>query len=368
MQKFLGFLVASLMATTALAGNDLALLTPESELTTAQTQRKEFPHSLPQIKGPIEVTVKFDLRDIDHIDDEAETFEFTGVMKLSWHDPRQAFNPVTEGTEEKIYQGHYQFNEIFDGWFPQLILVNESGLFQKHGVLLRVRSDGSMSLYETVNAVGKVDLDLRRYPIDQQRLEAVFHVLGFGSNEITLQLDPDYNDLDLSADETIRLPQWRLTGIKSSIGTRNTPLIGKEATASTFTVSVDLQRSSFFILRLVILPLIMIVMLSWSVFWMDKSSLGDRISVSFIGILTAVTYQVILSKFLPSISYATFINEGFLSASFLVMCMTVIVNLRVGYLDRHGMSEIGDQLDHRCRWMFPVIYFGVLLTIFWIAS
>jgi hypothetical protein len=110
------------------------------------------------------------------------------------------------------------------------------------------------------------------------------------------------------------------------------------------------------------------VMLSWSVFWMDTSSLGDRISVSFIGILTVVTYQVILSEILPKISYFTLINDGFLSFSFFIMCMTVIVNLRVGYLDRHGMSEAGDRFDHRCRWMFPAIYFGVLLVLFWMAS
>ena len=96
---------------------------------------------------------------------------------------------------------------------------------------------------------------------------------------------------------------------------------------------------------------------------MDKSSLGDRISVSFIGILTAVTYQVILSEILPRISYATLFHEGFLGVSFIIMCMTVIVNLRVGYLDRHGMSAAGDRLDHRCRWVFPVVYFGVLLVV-----
>jgi hypothetical protein len=366
MRYLFGFLVATLMASTV-PGSALALVTPESELTTTHTQSNKFMSALPQGKDPVEVTVSFELRDVDHIDDESETIEFTGVLKLSWHDPRQAFDPATEGTEEKIYQGSFQFNEVFSGWYPQLILVNESGLYEKHGVLLRVRSDGSLSLFETVNAVAKVDLDLRRYPIDQQRLKAVFHVLGFDSKEIVLRLEPDYNDGNLNIDESFEMPQWRLTGVKSSIGTRNTPLIGKGATTSTFTVSIDLQRSSFFILRLVILPLIIIVMLSWSVFWMDKSSLGDRISVSFIGILTAVTYQVVLSEILPRISYVTLINEGFLSVSFFIMCMTVIVNLRVGYLDRHGMSEAGDRLDHRCRWMFPVIYFGTLLVVVWTA-
>ena len=355
-----------LVAATTVQVNALALANPEPEMTATHTQINKFGSALPPEKGPVEVTVSFDLRDIDHIDDEAETFEFTGVLKLSWHDSRQAFDPITEGVDEKIYQGDFQFNEAFSGWFPQLILVNESGLYEKHGVLLRVRSDGSLSLFETVNAVAKIDLDLRRYPVDQQRLEAVFHVLGFDSKEIALRLEPDYNDGDLNIEELFEMPQWSLTRIKSSIGTRNTPLIGKGATTSTFNVSIYLERSSFFVIRLVILPLIIIVMLSWSVFWMDKTSLGDRISVSFIGILTAVTYQVVMSEILPRISYISLIN-GFLFISFLIMCMTVIVNLRVGYLDRHGMSEAGDRLDHRCRWMFPVVYFGFLLAIVWMA-
>ena len=330
----------------------------------------EFLAGPPNVKGPVEVAVSFDLRDIDHVDDESETFEFTGVLKTSWKDIRRAFDPVVEGVSEKTYQGDFQFNEFFAGWYPQLILVNRSGHFEKHGVLLRVRLDGSVSLFETVNAVAKIDLDLRRYPFDEQRLDAVFHVLGFERDEIVLTQDSDFESEAMKDRQSIRMPQWSLLEVESSIGTRRTPLIGRGAKTSTFTVSAYLERSSFFVVRLVILPLIIIVMLSWSVFWMDKSSLGDRLSVSFIGILTAVTYQVILSEILPRISYVTLINDGFLLLSFVVMTMTVIVNLRVGYLDRHGMSDDGDRLDYLCRWAFPLVYFGLLalvaLLIYWL--
>ena len=83
---------------------------------------------------------------------------------------------------------------------------------------------------------------------------------------------------------------------------------------------------SFYVSRLVTLPLIVIVLLSFSVFWMDRSSLGDRISVSFIGILTAVAYQVVMSEILPQIAYVTWMN-AFLNFSFLMMVGTVITNL-----------------------------------------
>ena len=65
---------------------------------------------------------------------------------------------------------------------------------------------------------------------------------------------------------------------------------------------------------------------------------------------------------LPNISYFTLIH-GFLNLSFLTMCATVVINLVVGALDRRGKQEIGDCIDRRCRWIFPVTYFGLIAVI-----
>jgi hypothetical protein len=109
----------------------------------------------------------------------------------------------------------------------------------------------------------------------------------------------------------------------------------------------------------------LIVILSWSVFWMDRSSVGDRMSVSFVGILTAVAYQITLVGIVPNVSYFTLMN-GFLNLSFLLMSATVVINLYVGIADRHG-HERGDRIDRRCRWLFPLIYFGMIATMLIVA-
>ena len=93
---------------------------------------------------------------------------------------------------------------------------------------------------------------------------------------------------------------------------------------------------------------------------MDRSSLGDRIDVSFIGILTVVAYQMVVSGVLPHISYMTLMH-GILNFSFFVMCATVVINLIVGELDKRGSTQAGDRVDYRCRRIFPLVYFGLLL-------
>jgi hypothetical protein len=310
--------------------------------------------------GPVVVRVRFHLRDVNEIDDQAETFEFGGVMTLTWRDERQAFDPAAVGVDEKVFQGGYQFNEVSTGWFPQVVLVNESGAYEKHGVVLRVRPDGTTTLIETIDAVAEADLDLRRYPFDRQRLDAIFEVLGFGDDEVVLQAEPDEaGGAGEDADRSVRIPQWKLDGVSTSNRDRSVSYAGRRGVASAFVVRMEVRRQPFFMVRLVMLPLALMVMLSWSVFWMERSSLGDRINVSFIGILTAVAYQIVVSEVLPHISYLTLMN-GFLHLSFFIMCATVVVNLVVGSLDKRGEVVAGDRVDTRCRWIFPLVYFGLL--------
>lgn len=309
------------------------------------------------------VRASFQLRDINEINEQSQTFEFSGVLTLKWHDPRQAFSPAAAGVDEKVYQGAYQVDELSTGWFPQVVLVNETGSYAARGVVLRVQADGTSTLIQTLNAIAETELNMRRFPFDRQRLEAVFEVPGFDNSEVVLQAESAGAD---SVGATVRLPQWAITGIETSSRVHSLPYAGGRDMASAFVVSVDAQRVALFFIRLVVFPLVVIVLLSFSVFWMDRSSLGDRISVSFIGILTGVAYQIVMSELLPRISYVTLMN-GILSVSFLTMCATVVINLVVGALDKRGKAHIGDRVDRLCRWIFPLTYFGLMLLMIGVA-
>jgi hypothetical protein len=310
----------------------------------------------PSDKGPCVVRAQFQLQDINSIDDEPETFEFTGVLVLSWKDPRQAFDPKVAGVAEKIYQGDYQFNEVSPAWYPQVVLANESGLYESDAVILRLQPDGTSTLISTINAVAETDFDMRRYPFDSQRLQAVFEIVGFNRSEVVLDAGPG------SADRPIHVSQWDLRGIETAVRKRSSLSAGPSGDSSEFVVTFNVQRDPLFTLRLVGLPLALIVILSWSVFWMERSSLGDRISVSFVGILTAVAYQIVVGDLLPHVSYIT-VMHAFLNFSFFVMCGTVVINLIVGACDKNGKTDLGDLIDRRCRWIFPIAYLCLLAAI-----
>jgi hypothetical protein len=92
----------------------------------------------PDSDGPVVVDIGFHLGNINFISEADETFHFEGVLSMRWKDSRLAFDPAVTGYDDLYYQGYFQFNEVFSGWWPQVFLVNEAGAFDQQGVVLRV--------------------------------------------------------------------------------------------------------------------------------------------------------------------------------------------------------------------------------------
>lgn len=318
--------------------------------------REPFLLGPPTANGPVVVHVGFRLSEVNDIDEERETLEFAGVLTMRWHDPRQAFDPAELGATERVYQGDYQFNEVFTGWWPQLVLANESGSYDREGVVLRIEPDGSMIYMEAVNTVVKSRLSLQRFPFDRQHFEAIFGVLGFDESQVVLEADPITSGK--RAVRGARISQWETPEVQVSARKYDFNQLGRDVPVTAFVVGFDMKRRPFFMIRLVALPLVVLVFLSWSVFWMDRASLGERMDISFLGILTIVAYQIMFGDILPKISYTTLIH-AFLFISFVIMAASVGINLLVARMDRSGRSELGDRIDRRCRIYFPLAYFGL---------
>lgn len=324
-----------------------------SAATPTQTQLLAPPAS----DGPFVVRAGFQLLDINSIDEQSETFQFSGVLSVQWKDERQAFDPAVEGVEEKFYSGNFQFNEISPSWYPEISLLNVAGMFEKGEPLFRVRPDGTCTLVSPVNAIAKSALILRHYPFDRHNLRIIFGLPGYTDSELSIEplALPDLAPGD------INVPQWRLLGTKESrpTGQLLPTAPGSDLSTPAFVVELDVKRQPMFVLRLVVGPLFLVVILSWSVFWMDRASVGDRMSVSFVGLLTAVAYQIILGDILPHIAYLTPVNV-FVNLSFMVMCASIVINLIVGEFNRSGRGDKADALDNRCKVLFPVVYLSLI--------
>ncbi|MFC1681574.1 hypothetical protein ACFL1S_07330, partial [Pseudomonadota bacterium] len=115
------------------------------------------------------------------------------------------------------------------------------------------------------------------------------------------------------------------------------------------------QRFRGYYLIKVIAPLILIVAMSWAVFWIDPQDTGTKISITITAMLTLIAYRFAIDTSLPAISYLTRMDWFIVSSTILVYASLVAVVVTAAYA-RKEKAEIAKGIDRASRWGFPLFF------------
>ena len=291
---------------------------------------------------------------------------------MIWQDPRLAYDPITVGYPEDyvlgdytkqprlVYQGDFKVKEIFEGWRPHLVILNGIGDRVKTNVVIGIWPDGRVAYGETFYAKVETPMDLRLFPFDRQKLKIFFH--PFVNDRETIILVPD-DRLAGTWSQDKGIAEWTRNNVSNQEQAGEIVRFdGSRKIVSEYVVTVDIKRKPMHFIISIIFPLILLVALSWCVFWMDEESLSNRISISFIGILSVVAYYFVIQDSIPRISYLT-LTDVFIILTFIILTASVLVSIIVDKLNRAGRKNIGDKLDYISRWAFPTSYVVISLLI-----
>ncbi len=313
--------------------------------------------------SPTVVKVGVFLADIIDLNEVDETFQAEFVVLAEWDDPRLAFDPAKEGTDMKLFQGPFQFNEIYAGWWPQLLIVNEIGSGDINAVTIQVFPDGRVRYMEQRNVTLETPMKLQPFPFDTQVLEAKMIAFGNFSDKVLLEVEEqmmDATEEHVLNNDQVNIAQWRLVNLQQVAELSDFRYYGRPKQISVLRVNITLKRESASIIWKVIVPLIVLVLLMWAVFWMEVDNLADRLNIAFIGILTIVAYQFLIDGTMPRIAYFTF-TDTVLLYSFLVMCLAIVESLVLYSLCKAGRKPMAEKVDRAAQWLFPILYFAGLL-------
>lgn len=304
--------------------------------------------------SPTEVMVGVFVADIIDLNEVNENFQLELILMASWHDPRLAFDAKKEGSGEKIFQGPYQFAEVFAGWWPQLLILNEVGRGDFNAVKITVYADGQVRYAEQRNVLLETPMSLQDYPFDIQHLKAYIIPFGNKKDEVVLKIN-DGLQQDVKRHSNVNIAEWDLQHLEMKEGETFYRYDGKKQDISQILLTIVMKRQSAHVVWDIICPLFILVSMVWSIFWMDIESLADRLNISFIGILTIVAYQFLIIDNMPRISYLTF-TDALLLFSFIIMSATVPQSLYIHSLVRRGKQAKAQRIDRMSRWAFPAFY------------
>lgn len=299
----------------------------------------------------IEIVICF--LDIDSINTAKQTFEANVFVGLTWKDLRL--------THSRSGPVKYSLDKI---WNPTLQIVNEVGMIRKtFPEIAMVHPDGTVVYKQRYVGTFSQALNLKDFPFDQHKF--VFQVTSPGNTPEDIQFVPDKQWIDRGVpyaaliSEDLSLPDWEIVGVKAEA----VPYFlveGYELAGYTFEFTGK-RHVEYYLLK-IILPLILIVMMSWTCFYIDPENSGTQIAVASTSMLTLIAYRFAIDSHVPNVSYTTRLDE-FIFMSTIIVFMALVQAVTTSMLFQCDKVFLSRKIDKISRIFFPLVFFSSAFLI-----
>ena len=212
-------------------------------------------------------------------------------------------------------------------------------------------------LIQQVDFLGKNKSDFRKFPFDHIALTAAF----------------EFQDSDLSHNKLYQpeiiikkgndiLYEWQITDHK--IDCCDSEIYG-QGTKQTINYNFSLERKYFYYVLKIIMPVVFLVWLSFSVFFIRAKELESKLAVGMGALLSIVVYFLVFREDLPKINSLTILDSWIL-LSYLFAGLTTMITI-YSHFDYHRDKQTGtfNTLDRKLRVIVPVSYHALMLILYW---
>jgi hypothetical protein len=306
----------------------------------------------PNTEGQTAVAINLFISDILSIDEKEETFEVDGFLSAEWVDGRLAFDKEEFGYPWKTYRNERVIKKLEeDIWWPDLYLVYAKGDRRIINSFIEVYPDGLVHYEEKFVATIKRPFLLESFPFDNHTLDLTISTFSYTDYEVVFTSEYELEPFEWETNE------WRIT----DTGTITVDTINGYPYAS---YTLGIRRLPWFYISKFVLPLVLIITISWAVFWMDYDSvsIADRVEISLTSVLTVVAFDFVSSEFLPKLSYFTTLDL-IMIISYVILSLTILETLLSYILTKRGASIKSQKLDLISRIAFPAIYYLTVIIV-----
>ena len=287
---------------------------------------------------PVKLTIKnFDISDIDI---KKSTYDITIRSQLSYLYGKQYYSsvenhPILESSLGSIiyYNENEKKNMFHICKIPEEIFTNGTMLDPSRGILIKnlLRNDKDL---ETINSTVtpyhellkndesyinitkerfnvlkiKNKFNLKSFPFDKQKI--IFQIYDsayFLETRIISNSKFSYIALNefMGQDD---IPGWK----KKSYNLINQPTQGTTQFEGTYgdsiLLSIELERKPGYYIFKVIFPILLILLICWSVVWVDPKELEARLTITIVCLLSLIAYNFVIDSELPKLEYLTVLD------------------------------------------------------------
>lgn len=296
---------------------------------------------------PTQVKVGMFVTDIMRIDDNKQHFTANIRITARWIDPRLA-DPNAPEIRKKA---------LDDIWNPILLLINQENVTKNLKDSAFLDRNGHVLYAQRYIGTFTVPLNLRNFPLDQHKLFIKLRSF-YSPSELQLIIDEGLTGWS----ETLSIPDWIVSNGEAKIDSVYSKGHNKQSSESVFMFNIE-RRLGFYLWKIII-PLSLIVLMSWGVFWIDPNRLEAQIGLSATTFLTLFAFQFAIAALLPKISYLTRMDRFTMLCSILVF-LALIEAITTSYYVKNDKLKTAINLDRFSRVAFPLAFAGTWYLAFW---
>lgn len=297
--------------------------------------------------APVVVEVEIFLIDLQEISDVQSNYTVDFGLTLSWTDPRiQAMVEEGEGCSAAL-------PEI---WHPAFIFLNASESGMDHVGEVDVRKSGEVVYSRRYTRTFNTKLKLQPFPFDKQKLPITIASSIYSPDEVVFVTDQKL----IEVWEGAQLPGWKLNSLVADESVNPITKMGTRHSAIAFNILVE-RKAEFYLWRLV-LPLFLVILMAWAVFWLDPVQIAPQVTLATGSIFSLMSLLIGQTQMLPRLPYMT-IADILIVISLLLVFSAFGEAIFTGTLSFSGKVDKAKRVDRIGRRVYISIVAVVLMLV-----
>ncbi|KAM8822043.1 gamma-aminobutyric acid receptor subunit rho-3-like isoform 2-T2 [Synchiropus picturatus] len=270
----------------------------------------------------IPVGIDVQVESIDSISEVNMDFTMTLYLRHYWKDERLAF--PSRNNQSRTFDSRL----VRKIWVPDVFFVHSKRSFihdtTMENIMLRVFPDGNILYSVRVTVTSLCSMDFSSFPLDTQNCSLELESYAYNENDLMLYWK---NGKDSLRTEELLLSQFFIQHLHPSSGLA---FYSSTGWYNRLFINFILRRHIFFFMLQTYFPTMLMVVLSWVSFWIDRRAVPARVSLGITTVLTMSTIITGVSSSMPQVSYVKAVDI-YLWTSFLFVFLSVIEYAAVNY-------------------------------------
>ena len=334
---------------------------------TSTARQSETIQNLGYIAPPdsvVEVDANLYINKIYNVDSVQETYNIDGYIEYEWQDERLRYDE--SGNEQPLIFENDKALDLMktDIWIPAFEFMNIQGRQETQHFQISIDPDGTVTYEERFFGIFHTEMNFRKFPFDCKKFVVKIEPFSYARDRLKFSSVTLMYDSCAGLNSTLG-EDWELMGNRDTAkvsGYARPDSLQEDESQYNFSQAnfeVHAKRKSEYYVWQVLFPIFLIILASWSIFWIRD--FGTQIGIGFSLMLTVVAFNFYSASILPRLPYNTFIEYVIMVGYILILIAIVAA---IFNHNREEKKPSSFDLLRLFRWLYLIVFILVMLFLY----